>query len=131
MALEAQGAHVGEIALATAFGDGEDVIGVPEMPATAPFLFELAARLEIQLALVFAKSFGVEAALGADAAVSCENPIAEITRIGAEPPFVDAGGTTECEAAAGDFDAAAATEAALALDPTAGLNAPGAHTRSS
>jgi hypothetical protein len=131
MALEAEGAHVGEIAFATAGSDGHDVIGVPEMAAGTPFFFELAAGLEIEFALIAAKRFGVDAALGTTAVVAREDLLAEIAGVRAQPPFVDAGGAAEGKAAAGDRDAAATAEAPLALDPTAGLDAPGAHTRNS
>ena len=131
MALQAERAHIGEVAFAAAFDDGDDVIGIPEMPAEAPFSFELPAGFEIEFAFIAAERFGVDAALGADAAVARENLLTKIAGVGPQPPFVDAGGTTEGEPAAGNFRAAAAAEAAPAIDPTAGLNAAGAHTRSS
>ena len=102
VALQAERAHVGEIAFAATLDDGDDVIGIPEMTAKAPFFFKLAAGREIEFALVFTKGFGVEAALGADAVVSGKDLLAEIGGIGAESPFVDAGRATESESSAGD-----------------------------
>jgi hypothetical protein len=131
VAFEAERAHVGEVALAAAFSNGHDVIGVPETAARAPFVFEPAARSEIEFALIAAERFCVDAALGTPAVVASEDLLAEIAGVRAQLPFVDAGGAAKGEAAAGDQDAAAAAQAALALDPTAGLDAPGTHTRNS
>jgi hypothetical protein len=131
VAFEAEGAHVGEVAFAAAFSDGHDVIGIPEIAARAPFFFELAPGSEIEFALIAAEPFCVDAALGTAAVVASEDLLAQIAGVRAKPPFVDAGGAAKGKAAAGDQDAAAAAQAALALDPTAGLDAPGAHTRNS
>jgi hypothetical protein len=131
VAVEAQGAHVGEIAFAAAFRDRQDVIGIPEMTAPAPLFFKLAAGVEIELAFVFAQTFGIETALRADAVVASEDLFAQIARVGAQFPFVDADGAAKGETAARDFATAPPARTAFAPDPTTGLNAAGAHTRSS
>jgi hypothetical protein len=132
MALQAEGAHVGQVALSAAFDDWDDVVGVPQVAAGAPVLFELTARLVVELALVFAKGLGVDAARGAHPFVSSENLFAEISRVGAELPLVDARGATKRPAAAGNCDSTpAAGEALRAPDPAARHDAAGAHTRSS
>src|SRR5215469_12301806 len=103
MTLQTEGAHVGQVAFASAFGDGEDVIGIPEVAAASPLAFELAASVVVELALVFTEDFGIEAAQRADAAIAGKDLIAEIAGIGAEAPFADAGFRAEREAALGDF----------------------------
>ena len=90
MALEAEGAHVGEIAFASAFGDGHDVVGVPQVAAMAPVPLELAAGGVVELALVLAQGFGIEAALRADAAVAQEDLCAQVAGIGAQLPLMHA-----------------------------------------
>ena len=128
VALEAERAHVGEGAFAAAFGDGEDVVGVPEITAGAPVFFELAAGAVVEYAFVFAEGFGVDAALGADAPVAGEDLGAEVAGVGAELPLVDAGGAAEGESALRDFGAAPAAAAAAPVGgPASGLGAAGAH----
>lgn len=77
MATQAEGAHVRQIALAAAFGDRNDVIGVPYRFAAAffeiPVLQEFAARREIQFAHVAPQGDGVNTALRADTFVPFEN----------------------------------------------------------
>ena len=131
VALEAESAHVREAAFATAFGDGEDVVGVPQVAAEAPVFFELAAGCVIELAFVFAQGFGVEAARGAHALVAGEDLLAQIAGVGAQLPLVNAGVAAKCEAAGWDFAATAAARAALPPHPPAGLDAARAHTRRS
>ena len=54
---------------------------------------------------------GVDAADGADAAIAGEDLIAEVARVGAEAPLVDAVVAAECAAASGqDFEIAPTTE---------------------
>jgi hypothetical protein len=131
MAPQAQGSHVGEIAFAATFDDRDDMVSIPEVAAVAPLLFKLAARSEIEFALVFAQTLGVEATQGADAAVAGEDLFAEISGVGAQLPLVDAGGTAEGEPPARNYAAASPARTGLPLDPTARLDATGAHTRSS
>src|SRR5579871_4866940 len=131
VAFQAESAHVGKIALATAFGNGENVVGVPEMAATAPLLLELAAGIVVELALAFAECFGVETALRTDAMIAGEHLFTQIGGVGAQFPFMDAGGTTECEPAPRDLSAAPTARAALADDPATRHRTTSAHTRSS
>ncbi len=131
VALQAEGAHVGEVALAAAFDHRQDVIGVPEVAAMAPLLFKLPPGVEIELALVFTEALGVQAAGRADTAVPGKDLLPQIAGIGAELPFVHAGRAAEGETAARDLAAAAPARASLALHPPAGLDAARAHTRSS
>jgi hypothetical protein len=107
------------------------VVGVPELTAAAPLFFELPARGKIQFALVLAEAFSMKAALGTDAVVAGEHLFAQVCRIGAQFPFVDADRAAEREPPAGDLPAAAAAGAAPTLDPTSGLDTTSAHTRSS
>jgi len=127
MALQTQRAHVGQIAFASAFGYGQDVIGVPQVFALAPILFEIAARRVIQLALVFPQRLGVQAALRTHAAIPGEDLLSQIAGIGAQLPLAYASGGAECDAALGDLRATSAARAALAFHPSAGLPALRAH----
>ena len=131
MAAQAEGTDVLEFAFAAAFDYREDVVGVPQRLAQAGFqspvmqegcavgatgAFELAERSE-----------GIDAAVGADAAVAFEDVFAEVCGLGAELPFVDAVGGAKGVAAGGDFEGTPAAEAAsvgaarvvLAIDPAA------------
>ena len=89
--LQTEGAHVGEIALSTALDNWNEVIGIPQMTAVAPILFELPAGIVIEFALVAADGLGVEAALRADAVVAGEDLLTQIAGVGAQLPLVDTG----------------------------------------
>lgn len=131
MAAQAKRAHVREVALASAFGDRYDVVGIPDMPPTAPLLLKALAGGVIQFALVLAQCLRVDAALRADATIARENLFAKIAGIGSQSPFVDTGSTAERETAAGDGRAAPPAQATLPLHPATGLGAARRHTRSS
>jgi hypothetical protein len=134
VAPQAKRAHVGQVAFSAAFGHRHDMIGVPQVPAMAPILLELAAGVIVELAFVLAQRFGVRSALRANAAVAQKDLFAQVARVGTEFPIVHACHRAECEAAFGDFCAApAAAVAALhaAIDPTSGLCAADAHKRKS
>jgi hypothetical protein len=131
VALQAERAHVGEIALSSTFGDRHDVVGIPYMPPAAPVLLKTLAGSIVQFALVLAQGFRIDAALRADAAIARENLLAKIAGIGSQPPLVDTDGTAEREPAAGSSRPAPPAQAALPLHPTSGLGAASAHTRSS
>jgi len=132
MATEAEAAHVGKVALAATFCDGDDVVGIPQVAADSPEFFELTAGLVIELALVLAKRFGVDAAEGANAAVAGEDLGTEIAGVGAQFPFVDAGFAAKGEAAVRNGGAAPAAETTTALaNPATWLRAARAHTRNS
>lgn len=139
MAAEAEGAEVGEVALASAFRDGDDVVGLPEGHAEAaggfPEIEKLEALCAAGVAETAAGGDGVDAAGSAEAAVAEEDLLAEIGGLGTELPLVDTIVRAEGEAAARDFERAPAAEAAavgsagdgLAVDPAAGHGARGAH----
>jgi hypothetical protein len=131
VALQAKRAHVGKIAFASTFGHGHDVVGIPEVAPAAPVLFELAASRVVQLTLVPAQRFGVQAASRADAVVAQEDLFAQVTGIGAQFPFVDACLRAKREASLGNFALAPAAWLAAAIHKSAGLDAAGAHSRRS
>ena len=116
MALEAKGAHVPQVALATTFGHGDAVVGIPEGFAKAsfpvlgqvPFEEEFVAGSRVELEEMAAQFDSVDAALCADAFIAFENFLAKIAGVGAELPFVDAGVGAERSAAGGNFDVTAA-----------------------
>jgi hypothetical protein len=113
---DAEGAEVVEVALAAAFDDGEDVVGVPE-GASAGDGFH-AVKGEAGDAGFAAGAFeggvdggGVGAAELADAVVAGEDLVAEVAGVGAETPLVDTEVGAEGTAAFGeDFELAPAAE---------------------
>ena len=116
MAEQAEGAEVVEVALASAFGYGADVVGVPEAAAGDDGLH--AVEMQASCAGGAAGSFegvvggdGVDVADGADAAVAGEDLVAEVAGVGAETPLVDAVVGAEGAAAFGeDLEIAPAAE---------------------
>lgn len=135
MTFQAESAHVPEVALASAFSDGDEVVGVPEgfaeTFAKVPFDQEFVAGAGVELEEMAAEFNGVDTALGADAFVALEYLLAEVGRIGAEAPLVDAGVGAEGASPGGDFDATAAAQRPAvgsfgkfaAVDASAGLGA--------
>src|ERR1017187_782846 len=93
------------------------MVCIPEMAAQAPILFELPARPVVELALVFAHRFGVEAALSADTPVARIDLGAEIPRVGAQLPLVDTGRRAESVAALRDLCATPAARSSAPRDP--------------
>jgi hypothetical protein len=114
VAFEAECPHVGKIALAAAFRDRQNVIGVPErFPAAfaePPGFEKLAAGGVVELAQITPKGSRVDSARSANAAIPIENFLPQITGIGAQLPFVHAGFRAECAAAFRDFASAPAAE---------------------
>jgi hypothetical protein len=116
VAEEAEGAKVIEVTLAAAFGYGADVVGIPEASACGDGFH--AIETEASCAGGAAGSFecveggdGVDVTDGADAAVACEDLIAEVAGVGAETPLVDAVVAAEGAAAFGEnFEFAPAAE---------------------
>src|SRR5207248_2900880 len=131
MTLEAQRPHVGQIALAAAFHYRHDMVGIPEMLAAAPVLFELAPCGVVELALIFTQRLGVHAANRADAAIAREDLLPQVTGVGAELPFVHAGRAAEGPAPSRNVGAAPAARCPLPPHPSSGFGAASAHTRSS
>jgi hypothetical protein len=112
----AEGAEVVEVALASAFGYGADVVGVPEAAAGGDGLH--AVEVEAGGSGWASGSLegivggdGVDLACGADTAVAGEDLVAEVAGVGAETPLVDAVVAAEGAAAFGeDFEVAPAAE---------------------
>jgi len=113
---EAERAEVVEVALASAFRDGEDVVGVPEGAAAGDGLHAIEG--EPRGAGWTSTPFegvvdgdGIGLAESADAVVAGEDLVAEVAGIGAETPLVDAVVAAEGAAAFGeDFEIAPAAE---------------------
>lgn len=135
--LQAERAHVGEVAFSAAFGNGDDVIGIPESFSAAeiPRGESAGARGTPQAFDVVKLSRAIEAANGADAAVALKNPLPQMARIAAQLPFFDAPLGTEGEAPGRNFELAPAAEATAvrsfgersAVGSSAGHEALGAH----
>ena len=116
VAEEAEGAEVREIALASAFGYGADVVGVPEAAAGGDGLHAVEAKAggagwaSGSLEGVVGGD-GVDGADGADASVAGEDLVTEVAGVGAEAPLVDAVVAAEGAAALGeDLELAPAAE---------------------
>lgn len=116
VAEEAEGAEVQEVALASAFGYGADVVGVPQAAAGGDGLHAVemeaggSGRTSGSLECVVGGD-GVDVAGGADAAVASEDQVAKVAGVGAETPLVDTVVGAEGAAAFGeDFEFAPATE---------------------
>jgi hypothetical protein len=116
VAEETEGAKVVEVALAASFGDGTDVVGVPEAATGRDGLHAIEAEAggaggasgSLEGAV---GGDGVDRADGADAAVAGEDLVAEVAGVGAETPLVDAVVAAEGAAAFGeDFEFAPAAE---------------------
>ena len=116
MAEEAEGAEVVEVALTSTFGDGEDVVGVPEAASAGDGLHAVEAEAcgpggassELEGGV---GGDGIDATDGAVAAVAGEDLVAEVARVGAEAPLMDAVVTAEGAAAFGeDLEIAPAAE---------------------
>ena len=137
MALEAKSAHVGEVALAAAFGNGDDVVGIPQSFAAAeiPGGEGTGASGTAEAFDVMKLGGAIETADGAEAAIALEDAFAQVAGVGAELPFLDAPLGAEGEAAGRDFELAPAAETAAvgtfgergAIGTSAGLGAVCAH----
>ena len=116
VAEETEGAEVVEIALASALGDWEDVVGVPERSSAGDGLH--AVEREAGDASGATAAFegvvdgnGIGLAENADTVIAGEDLVAEIAGVGAETPLVDAVVAAEGAAAFGeDFEVAPAAE---------------------
>ncbi len=116
VAEETEGSEVVEVALASAFGYGANVVGIPQAAAGSDGLHAIEA--EAGGSGWASGSFegveggdGVDVADGADSAVASEDLVAEVAGVGAETPLVDAVVGTEGAAAFGeDFEIAPAAE---------------------
>ena len=124
---EAEGAKVVEVALASPFGYGADVVGIPERAAGgdglhAPKLESLdaggaAAALECGVG-----GYCVGGTESAEAAVAGEDLVAEVAGVGAKTPLVDAEVGAEGAASFGeDFHETPAAEG-TAVGAELGLN---------
>ena len=91
VALQAERAHVGEIALAAAFGHRHDVVRVPEMPARRPTPSRRRGARRSPACACRLRSASVSGAADrADALVALEHLLAQVAGVGAQLPGVDA-----------------------------------------
>lgn len=84
MALQAKGPEIREIALAAAFRDGQDVIGIPQglSPPQTPILLSVNSRGASQFLQARELSPTVYSAIGADTTIALENPFPKVAGIG-------------------------------------------------
>jgi hypothetical protein len=107
MTEQAERPDVIEVALAATFGDGDDVIGLPQAAAAGDALHSIKphARLARGTPRPLECSEGsqrVDSADGAASAIASEDLIAEIARVGAKTPLVYAVVAAEGAAAFGE-----------------------------
>jgi len=107
MAEEAERPDIVEVALAAAFGDGDDVVGLPKAAAAGDTLHPVEphaglARGTPRPLECSEGSQRVDLAGGAASAIASEDLIAEIARVGAKTPLVYAVVAAEGAAAFGD-----------------------------
>ena len=139
MAAQAERADVVEVAFTAAFGDRQDVVGVPQASAMeasdSPMLEQIAAIRSARMAQGAQGGDRIHAAGGAHAAIAQEDLIAEISGLRSQLPFVHAIFGAEGEAASEDLERAPAAEPAavraagngLSIHPSAAHDAQGAH----
>jgi hypothetical protein len=93
VAPEAKGSKVGQIAFASSFRNRKDVIRIPEAPPSGMpiqlgaqgFAFASGHKLETSV-----KLDRVQAANGADSAITRQYPVTEVPGVRSQPPLVDA-----------------------------------------
>ena len=114
MTHQAQSPQVLEVALAPALDDGHDVIRIPEAPSVEPleppprqkpFPVRPSGPFQIEV-----RDASVRVAKRANPPVPGEYMVAEISRIGAQPPFMHAPVRTKGEAAGGHLEIAPAAQ---------------------
>ena len=139
MADQAQGTDVLQVALAAAFRDGQDMVGIPQGPAVqlfqAPTLQESRPMRSLGSPQLEVCSTRINVASCANAAVPLEDLVAQIAWIGAKTPFVDAPRRAERRPARRNFKSAPAAERTAvrplwksgAIDEAAGHGPGGAH----
>ena len=131
VAFQAERAHVGEVALPAAFGHRHNVVGIPQRPAPPPHSLKQPAGRVVELALILAQHLGVDPARRAHPTVAREHLGPQVRGIGAQLPLVHTGRSAKREPSGGNRRAAPAAKPPFPRDPTAGLDAPCAHTRNS
>jgi hypothetical protein len=131
MAAQAEGTDILEIALASAFDDGNNMIRIPETfarPATqAPMLEKRGTICAARVAEFASRRNRIDSAGGADAAIAFENLFTEICRLRAQFPLVHAELGAEGVAATRHLKRTPATQATtvgaarngVAINPTA------------
>jgi len=91
MALQAKGAHVGEIALSSPLGYRHHVVCIPKTAPLAPLLLEFLPGGVVQLSLFLPEDLGIYAADRTDALVAPEHLFPQVARICPEFPLMHAG----------------------------------------
>lgn len=105
MAFQAEGPHVGEVALTAALTDRNDVIGIPQaftgVRLDTPFPQGNSSTLGWQTPQPAPLLYAIYAADAANPLVTLQDLVAQVTRVAAEFPFVNAIGRTERAAPSG------------------------------
>jgi hypothetical protein len=93
VAVQAERPDVGEIALASAFHHGHNMVCIPErspVERPQPPLREKPGTSQTAASADFVVcGYRINAANGADAAIAFESLLAQKARVGSEPPFID------------------------------------------
>lgn len=114
MAHQTQSSNIGEVALSAAFGDRQNVIGVPQSPAIqtreSPTCEEFEAMRSTGALQVEVRRAGIHLAERAYSAIAHQHLLAQIAGVGAKTPFVNTPIRTERETASGNFEVTPAAE---------------------
>ncbi len=139
MTFQAEGTHIGEIAFAAAFGDGQDVIGIPKRLSVFEPPLGSSGYAGGTTHPFDAAQFGdaINAAEGADAAIALKDPLAQMGGIAAQFPFFDAPIRTERKSSRWNFQVAPTAKRAaifaggqlVTIHPAALHSALSAHTQ--
>jgi hypothetical protein len=113
MALQAQSAHVREVAFAATFAHRNNVIGIPKRLSAAhlPAFAGLEARRSSKASDAVPLGDTIDPAGGADASIAFKNSFPKMSRIAAQSPFLNTEIGAECEASGWNLQIAPAAEA--------------------
>ena len=117
MALKAERPHIREVALAAAFGNGNDVIGLPQgfSDSGSPVSPYFCSGSASELPHVVVLGYAIESAGSADTTVALKHTIAQVARIGAQLPFFDTPFGAEGKSPRRNFESAPTAETAATI----------------
>jgi hypothetical protein len=131
MAFQAERAHIRQVALATPLDDGHDMIGVPERLASAPSPLSRGSNTRAAAQPLQSPKLrnAIDAARGAYSTVALEKAFAQMSRIAAQSPLLDAPLRAERASPRRNFQVAPSAQAAaaFALGKRNAVGAPARH----
>jgi hypothetical protein len=131
MALQAERAHVRQIALTSAFGHGQNMIGIPQRlaPAETPLTYGSHLGCAAQLLEAAPLGYAIDTANRTYAPVALKDPLAKMAWIAAQPPFLYAPLRTKRQTARRNLQAApsAETTSVFAFGKSFAVGTPAGH----